>query len=110
MKDHRLIDERSLAMHRLIAAKLRANPALAEQARANIARWLETCPRSARAALLEWQRLLLAAPGEELLAVLEGADERAARLRQSSPFAGALSAEERNAILLQFHRRESRAA
>ena len=109
MKDHRLIDERSLAMHRLIAEKLRANPALAERAAANAGRWLETCAPGARGALLEWQRLL-GGPREALLALLESPGERATQLRQSSPFAGALSADERNRILLEFHRRESRAA
>ena len=109
MKDHRLIDERSLAFERLIAAKLRDEPALIEKARGNLARWLETCSDGVRPALLEWQRLL-AGPFDELLALLEATDERATRLRQSSPFAGALTPGERFAILREFQTRESRAA
>ena len=54
MKDHRLIDERSLAFDRLIAAKLRSQPSLVEKARGNLARWLETCSAGAKPALLEW--------------------------------------------------------
>jgi len=41
---------------------------------------------------------------EDVLAVMESGDERAVRLRQSSPFAGFLTAEERNAILREFQR------
>ena len=109
MKDHRLIDERSLAFHRLIAAKLRSHPALAEKARANLARWLETCSAGAKPALLEWQ-LLLSGPFDDLLAFMEATDERATRLRQSSPFCGILTEEERLAIIRQFQERESTAA
>ena len=42
MKDHRLIDERSLASDRRIAAKLRSASALSEKARGNLIRWLKT--------------------------------------------------------------------
>jgi hypothetical protein len=44
------------------------------------------------------------------MAVLTGTDERATRLRQSSPFAGLLSVAERTAIIREFQRRESTAA
>ena len=109
MKDHRLIDERSLAFDRLTAAKLKANPALVEKARDNVRRWLASCSEGVRPALLEWQAAL-DGPLEALLALLTSSDERATRLRQSSPFAGVLSPAERNAILREYHRRESRAA
>lgn len=109
MKDHRLIDERSLAFDRLIAGKLRSQPALVEKARGNLARWLETCSPGARPALLEWQ-LLLAGPLDELLAVMEATDERAIRLRQSSPFCGILTPDERLGVIRAFQARESIAA
>ncbi len=109
MKDHRLIDERSLAFDRLIAAKLRDQPALLETARGNLARWLETCSAGTKPALLEWQRLL-AGPFGELLSLLEATDERATRLRQSSPFCGILTPDERLSILREFQARESHAA
>lgn len=109
MKDHRLIDERSLAFDRLIAEKLRRDPTLVEKARSNISRWLQTTePRSA-ADLLVWQRLL-DRPLPELLALLESADEYATRLRQSSPFCGILTPAERLAIIREYHTRESVAA
>ena len=109
MKDHRLIDERSLAFDRLIAARLRSEPALVEKARANLARWLETSSRRVSPDLTEWQRAL-SGPFDELLALLEATDERAARLRQSSPFCGILTTEERTGIIREFQKRESLAA
>ena len=109
MKDHRLIDERSLAFHRLVAGKLRADPTLLDLARANLDRWEVTASPRVRPVFAEW-RALLDAPLDDLLAVLTGEDERATRLRQSSPFAGALTSGERFAILREFQTRESRAA
>ena len=109
MKDHRLIDERSLAFHRLIAAKLRRQPALVEKARANLARWLQTSSPGSTPALLEWQRAL-SGPFDELLVLLQATDEHATRLRQSSPFCGILTPEERLAIIREFQARESAAA
>lgn len=109
MKDHRLIDERSLAFDRLIAAKLRAEPALVEKARANLARWLATSSPRVSPDLLEWQRVL-SGPFDALLALIEATDERAARLRQSSPFCGILTTEERTGIIREFQQRESVAA
>ena len=109
MKDHRLIDQRSLAFDRLVAAKLRSQPAWVEKARGNLVRWLATCSAGAKPALLEWQRLL-DGPFDELLAFMEATDERATRLRQSSPFCGILTEDERLGILREFQARESAAA
>ena len=109
MKDHRLIDERSLAFARLIAAKLRKEPALLERARGNLERWLKDCSDRSRATLIEWQGML-DGPLDKLLSVLTGSDERAVRLRQSNPFAGVLTPDERFGILREFQARESRAA
>lgn len=109
MKDHRLIDERSLAFHRLVAEKLRTCPALLDLARANLERWETSASPRVRPVLAEW-RALIDSTLDELLAVLTGEDERATRLRQSSPFAGALTSGERFSILREFQTRESRAA
>jgi hypothetical protein len=109
MKDHRLIDERSLAFDRLTAAKITADPAIVDRARATVARWLQSSSPRVRPVLHEW-RAILDGPREELLAALARTDEHAARLRQSSPFAGVLSPAERTAILREFRQRESAAA
>ncbi|MEM9478600.1 MAG: hypothetical protein AAGA58_02945 [Verrucomicrobiota bacterium] len=109
MNSHQLIDERSLAFDRLIAKKLKADPALVERAKANIERWLEaTSPRS-RPALLEWKKIL-EKPIDDICDQLLAFDENAKRLRQSSPFAGMLTQAERTAILRDYQDRESDAA
>ena len=109
MKDHRLIDERSLAFHRLVAEKLRSDSGVLDLARANLDRWEASASPRLRPVLAEW-RALIDAPLDELVGVLTGEDECATRLRQSSPFAGALTSGERFAILREFQTRESRAA
>jgi hypothetical protein len=96
MRSHEWIDRRSLALHEAVAAKLEADPSLLNVARDNLDRWLRV---ASRPALLEWQRLLEVTPVPQLLALLRASDERAARLRQSSPFAGVLTPAERQAIL-----------
>ena len=104
MRSHRWIDERSLALHEAVAARLEAQPDLLAVARANLERWLDT---RRVPALLEWRDLLDRAPLPEVLALLRSPSDAAARLRQSSPFAGVLSPQERQTIL---SRHESRRA
>ena len=108
MKDHRLIDERSLAFCRLVAEKLRTDPTLVQHARGNLERWLPDCSKRTRPALIEW-RALIDGPMDELLRVLTSPDERGAQLRQSSPFAGILTPEERALILRDFQIRDANA-
>jgi hypothetical protein len=105
MRDHRMIDERSLAFGRAVALKLREDDHLVALAKSNIQRWLQTVSPRARGTLLEWQQTLNGPLGG-VLELLEGTDERSVRLRQSNPFAGALSVSERRAILREFQSRE----
>jgi hypothetical protein len=109
LKDHRLIDERSLAFDRIVAEKLARDLGVVDHARANLERWLLTCSPRVRPALLEWQELLNG-PAEILRETLLSTDERATRLRQSSPFAGVLTNSERTKILRDFQGRESNSA
>ncbi len=99
MRSHVWIDERSLALHEAVAVKLEADPQLLEVARANLKRWLAA---GDQAPLREWQHLLDTLPLPQLLQLLRSRDERAARLRQSSPFAGVLTPAERQAILSRY--------
>ena len=94
--DHRRIDERSLAMHRLIARKLLADPALLDKARENVRRWQKT-EGSPSLTLSEWENIL-SEPVDQIAKFLVETSERAIRLRQSSPFAGLLTETERKAI------------
>jgi hypothetical protein len=102
MKDHRRIDERSRAFGQAVAELLVARPQqVLDHARANIDRWLTTCTPRARPALLEW-RAALDGPLEVVLELLTSTDDRARRLRQSTPFAGALPEHKRLQIIRQF--------
>jgi hypothetical protein len=104
VRSHKWIEQRSLALHEAVAARLETQPDLIQAARANLRRWMQARPS---AALREWQDLLDRAALTEIVALLRSPDETAARLRQSSPFAGFLTAAERQTI---FSRYESRRA
>lgn len=79
-------------MHALIAKKLLRDRRILAIAKRNLARWQET--RAGATYLAEW-RTILKRPPEEIAAFLVADDENATRLRQSSPFAGVLSPQER---------------
>ena len=95
---HRLAEERSLAYHRVIGERLLSDPALIERARARVRCWMEVedPPPYARA----WNEILSQGPAA-ISAFLVDPSERARELRQSSPFAGALTARERWALWRQ---------
>jgi hypothetical protein len=101
MKSHDLIDQRSLAFGQAIAARLIEDPSLVDYARANISRWVTTCSPGVRRTLDEWVGVLDEGM-RSILNTLTGSGERNTRLRQSNPFAGLLSEQERNAFLLKF--------
>jgi hypothetical protein len=94
--DHSRLDERSLALHRLVAEKVLANPALLDKARGNVRRWQES-HSSSSLALAEWEQILTGTP-DQVARFLAERSEKATRLRQSSPFTGILTEPERLAI------------
>jgi hypothetical protein len=55
--DHSRVDERSLAMHQLVAKKLQADPTLLGKARDNLRRW-QQIEGSPQPALAEWEQIL----------------------------------------------------
>jgi hypothetical protein len=90
---HRLGEERSLAYHQAIASRLLREPEVLEAARLRVAGWLEgagPAPFYAR----RWAEIL-AGDGASVAAFLTERSELATELRSSSPFAGALSPQER---------------
>lgn len=99
MDPHRLAEARSLAYHRVIAARLVARPELVEGARARMVEWGER--RTLSNEYVRRWLALLDGPRERLLELLVEDSEDARALRQSSPFAGVLDPRERRAI----HRR-----
>lgn len=90
---HRLNEERSIEYHRLIAERLLRDTEILEMARRRVAEWLaarETAPFYAR----KWAEIL-AADAASVAAFLVDRSELAVELRQSTPFAGALTPQER---------------
>lgn len=81
-------------MHVVIARKIERDPALLEIARGNIERWSAQRNSDVPAWLNEW-RELLKQPWQNVAAIITEPSENAARLRQSSPFAGILTNQER---------------
>ncbi len=93
MDPHWLGEERSIALHRRIAELLREDARVLQRARAKVTAWREDRSVS-RLYVAAWERLL-ALPEEELCAALVDPGERMRDLRQVTPFAGALSPQER---------------
>lgn len=92
--DHERNERRSLEGHKLIADKLRQNPELLSIAWENIAKAREMYDGDV---LLEWEAVLRA-PIELICEFIQSNTQTAIRMRQSTPFAGILSQEERDAI------------
>lgn len=98
---HRRLEARSLAMHAIIARKIERDPRLLAIPRRNLRRWSARWQGEAPAWIEEWRRIL-AQPWPRIAALITDPGERAARLRQSSPFAGVLTAEERRRVYEAF--------
>jgi transcriptional regulator with XRE-family HTH domain len=93
-------ERRSLALHRIVAEKLDHDPGrVRERAERNLAtmRAADSDGRASRA-LEDWERLLRS-DNSTLRTALTDKTPRARSLRQSSPFAGVISDEERLAVL-----------
>jgi len=107
MRSHEWIDQRSLALDRAIAEKLRAEPDLVDRARSTLARWVEQRQPTVPPVLLEWGEILAHWPLPRILDLLVSSEENPRRLRQSSPFCGILSPQERLAILKAYESRRA---
>jgi hypothetical protein len=99
--DHRLHDLRSLIMHGLIASQMAKGPEPLRRARANIRRWRARFDGATPRWWQEWSAILKR-PTAEIAAELVNPDQRATRLRQSSPFAGVLTAAQRKRVYEAF--------
>ncbi len=94
-KTHRYPELRALAYHRLVARRL--NASVVDEARRRLRRWRES-GRIHPAWADEWERVL-AMPMPEIARLLASSTQRARELRQTSPFAGALTEHERRRVL-----------
>jgi hypothetical protein len=88
-----------LALDRAIASKIRENPRLIERAHANLARWRQQNGGVSAPAHQEWERVLRFLTPAQVADFLVSRAPMAARLSQSTPFAGVLTEEERQAVL-----------
>jgi hypothetical protein len=104
VRTHQEIDRRSLEMVRQIVAKIDADPARAgfEKAKGVCRRWVARGNVPAR----EWLTIL-ERPWEEVRAILLDESDEGQRLRQSDPFVGILTPQERWAIYREAGRREA---
>ena len=84
-------------MARAIAEKIRCQPDLFGIAKHNLARWKKAQKPWPRA-LREWEEIIDRHSVEEVLTILTEDSEEGQRLRQSGPFTGILTREERDAI------------
>ena len=87
---HRKLEERSLALHREIALRIRGNPDLLTKVRERLSKDIHSgrFSISLTDAMQEWVDLLKSSSVEQVLDVLVDDSENARRLRQSTPFAG----------------------
>ena len=100
--DHAVLEARSLALHCLIARKISRDPRLLDIARKNLVAWKRARGREPLPRFLgEWERLLRR-PWPEIAALITDPSCEAARLRQSSPFAGVLDPRERMRVYEAF--------
>ena len=96
--NHQIHESRSLRMHRKVAELLRQDPKGAiRYALGNLDRWQLQGVECDDFEI--WRKILLAGPSDKLLEALIGMDDEAVRLRQSSPFAGMVSNDDRQQIL-----------
>ena len=92
MDPHRLAEERSLALHRVVVERLRSDPRVLSRAQEKVAHWVASgeAPHYARA----WKELL-GGPLEAICALLVADTEAGRAMRQATPFAGAVEPRER---------------
>jgi hypothetical protein len=101
MRTHPEIDLRSLALHRLVAEKIRRDTALLDRAQATLARWRTSASPRTYGYLDAWQQLLQL-DLEDCLAVATEESQRGDALRQASPLACLLTNQERFAFIKQW--------
>ena len=89
-------------MHAAIARKIEREPVLLEIARGNLRRWRQLDAHQPTPEWLKEWSALLKQSWPQIASLMVEPSERAARLRQSSPFAGLLSTVERMRIYEAF--------
>ena len=101
---HEVINNRSLELNRLVAGKIRRQPELMDFVRSNLKSTLDDqkLSDSCKDALKEWDYILRNFRTDVVLDTLVEESERGQRLRQSTPFWGILTQEERGQVFRQY--------
>lgn len=94
-RGHRAAELQALAYHRLVAERL--DDAAVDEARRRLRRWRREGRIDSRWAD-EWERIL-EKPLDQIARIVGADSPRAKELRQTSPFAGALTEQERNRLV-----------
>jgi transcriptional regulator with XRE-family HTH domain len=94
---HQIQDLQSLALHEEAVRRVRADPALLQQAQATLERWLQSGPSRSSGLWKEWQTILAQGQWRKAL----GRTRRAQALRQASPLTTVLPEDARQNILAQ---------
>ena len=94
---HQIQDLQSLALHEEAVRRVRADPALLQQAQATLERWLQSGPSRASGLWKEWQTILAQGQWRKVL----GRTRRAQALRQASPLTTVLPEDARQNVLAQ---------
>jgi hypothetical protein len=82
------IQEQNDEAHRRVAARIRRDPGVIEEARAQLERWIASDGADVHPTRLEWRAALRLLAPEQLAELLESPTPRAKRMRVSSPFHG----------------------
>jgi hypothetical protein len=106
VNNHQEIDQRSLALHRLVCEKIRNNPELFDSVKKTLARWKLIVSKNSQPYLDQWQLLVDEGLDVCLAAAVEDS-ERGASLRQASPFTKILTNQERFKALKDFEHRHA---
>lgn len=101
MSHHQRLDDRSLAMHVYVAARLREHPERLEEVEAILARWTRSAGERVVPALEEWSAILRSGLDATLAAAVDPSED-GKRRRQSSPLLSLLEPRERWALLRQW--------
>lgn len=92
---HQDLDAQSRELAAAVAERIRDDPGIVSRARAYLAARIESASSGEQRELREWDRILRTMSLPRLRRFLVDEGQRATRLRQTSPFAGVLTAEER---------------
>ena len=108
VRSHADADIRGRALARAIADRLKTDPSLVSRARAYVAARLTAASPGEQHELREWDRILRTMSVARLRRFLNDSGERATRLRQSLPFVGVLTPQERERLTNEIARDSGR--